>query len=118
MQTKANFGGLDILISNAAVNPAVGPVLDSTEEVWDKIFDINVKSTFLLMKESLTLLKCSKSPSIIIVSSIAAYAPFNVSLLKKIVAPIFIYPLFILKKLHNKKLSYQYNILVTRYIFS
>ncbi|KAM0732086.1 Dehydrogenase/reductase SDR family member 4 [Formica fusca] len=76
-KTKANFGGLDILISNAAVNPAVGSVLDSTEEVWDKIFDINVKSTFLLMKESLTLLKCSKSPSIIIVSSIAAYAPFN-----------------------------------------
>lgn len=76
-KTKSNFGGLDILVSNAAVNPAVGPVLDSTEEVWDKIFDINVKCTFLLMKESLPLLKCSKSPSIIIVASIAGYQPFN-----------------------------------------
>lgn len=74
------------MVSNAAVNPVVGPVLDSTEEVWDKIFDINVKCTFLLMKESLPLLKCSKSPSIVIVSSIAGYQPFSVSLIKNALA--------------------------------
>lgn len=76
-KTKANFGGLDILVSNAATNPVVGYVLDNTEEVWDKIFDTNVKSTFLLMKDSLPLLKCSKSSSIIIISSIAGYNPFS-----------------------------------------
>ncbi|XP_018048708.1 PREDICTED: dehydrogenase/reductase SDR family member 4 [Atta colombica] len=76
-KTKTNFGGLDILVSNAGINPAVGPALDSDEEVWDKIFDINVKCTYLLMKESLPLLKCSKSPSIIIMSSIAGYQPYN-----------------------------------------
>lgn len=84
MQTKADFGGLDILVSNAAVNPVFGPVFDGTEEVWDKIFDVNVKSTFLLMKESLPLLKCSKSPSVIIISSISGYQPFNVSLFEEI----------------------------------
>ncbi|XP_011252942.2 dehydrogenase/reductase SDR family member 4 isoform X2 [Camponotus floridanus] len=74
-KTKANFGGLDILVSNAAVNPTPDFVLvQNTEEVWDKIFDINVKSTFLLIKDSLPLLKCSKSPSIIIISSAAAYS--------------------------------------------
>lgn len=76
-KTKSDFGGLDILVSNAAVNPTIGPVLDCTEEIWDKIFDINVKSTFLLMKESLPLLISSKSPSIIIISSIAGYQPFG-----------------------------------------
>ncbi|XP_011642396.1 dehydrogenase/reductase SDR family member 4 [Pogonomyrmex barbatus] len=76
-KTKKDFGGLDILVSNAAISPAVGPVLESTEQIWDKIFDINVKCTFLLMKESLPLLKCSNSPSIIITSSIAGYQPFN-----------------------------------------
>ncbi|XP_012225509.2 dehydrogenase/reductase SDR family member 4 [Linepithema humile] len=76
-KTKADFGGLDILVSNAAVNPVFGPVFDSTEEIWDKIFDVNVKSTFLLLKESLPLLKSSKSPSVIIVSSIAGYQPMN-----------------------------------------
>lgn len=83
MQTKANFGGLDILISMAAVNPAVGHVLDNTEEVWDKIFDVNLKSTFLLMKESLPLLNKSVSPSIITMSSIAAYKYSYVSLFQK-----------------------------------
>lgn len=76
-ETKAKFGGLDILVSNAAVNPSVGPVLDTSEDVWDKIFDINVKSTYLLMKEARPLLKQGKSPSIIIVASIAAYQPFD-----------------------------------------
>lgn len=31
------YGGIDILVSNAAVNPFVGNMLDSTEEVWDKV---------------------------------------------------------------------------------
>lgn len=92
MQTKANFGGLDILVSNAAANPTIDLVLDSTEEVWDKIFDINVKSTFLLMKDSLPLLKCSKSPSIIIISSIAGYNPFSVSLKEFVL--LFLYILY------------------------
>ncbi|XP_053451146.1 dehydrogenase/reductase SDR family member 4 isoform X2 [Nycticebus coucang] len=29
-------GGIDILISNAAVNPFFGNLMDATEEVWDK----------------------------------------------------------------------------------
>ncbi|XP_011495704.1 PREDICTED: dehydrogenase/reductase SDR family member 4 [Ceratosolen solmsi marchali] len=73
----SKYGGLDILVLNAAVNPSIGPVLECSEAVWDKIFEINVKSTFLMMKESLPLLKKSKSPSIIIMSSIAGYQPFD-----------------------------------------
>jgi len=69
-------------VSNAAINPSISLMMDTTEEVWDKVFDVNVKSTYLLMKESLPLLKCSKSPSIIILSSIAGYQPFEVSLIK------------------------------------
>ncbi|XP_058807781.1 dehydrogenase/reductase SDR family member 4 isoform X2 [Phymastichus coffea] len=77
-EAVSKYGGLDILVPNAAANPTMGPVLDTSETVWDKIFEINVKSTFLLMKESLPLLKNSKSPSIIIMSSIAGYQPFSV----------------------------------------
>ncbi|XP_026829528.1 dehydrogenase/reductase SDR family member 4 isoform X2 [Ooceraea biroi] len=76
-KTKADFGGLDILVSNVAVNPVMSTVMDTAEEAWDKIFDVNVKATYLLMQESLPLLKCSKSPSIVIVSSIAGYQPFS-----------------------------------------
>uniref|UniRef100_A0A8C0Q190 Dehydrogenase/reductase 4 n=2 Tax=Canis lupus familiaris TaxID=9615 RepID=A0A8C0Q190_CANLF len=31
-------GGIDILISNAAVNPFFGNLMDVTEEVWDKLW--------------------------------------------------------------------------------
>lgn len=70
-------GGLDILVSNAAVNPEVGDVLDCSEGSWDKIFDVNVKSAFLLAKEAVPLLKQSKAGRIIFVSSIAGFQPIG-----------------------------------------
>ncbi|XP_022665125.1 dehydrogenase/reductase SDR family member 4-like [Varroa jacobsoni] len=70
---KEKFGGLDILVSNAAVNPSATQVFDTPESAWDKIFDINVKCAFLLTQEALPLLERSSSPSIIYISSIAAY---------------------------------------------
>lgn len=82
-QTEQEFGGLDILVSNAATNPTQSTFFETSEEVWDKIFDTNVKSTFLLLQEALPLLRKSKSASIILISSIAAYTPFTVSIFKK-----------------------------------
>ncbi len=37
------YGGLDILVSNAAVNPGAGPLADTPPDVIDKILDINIK---------------------------------------------------------------------------
>lgn len=76
-QTQSEFGGLDILVSNAAVNPSFARLTDCPEEVWDKVFDVNVKSTYMLINESLPYLRKSKSASIIIISSIAGYRPFS-----------------------------------------
>jgi len=42
------WGGVDILINNAATNPVFGPMTDLSEEGWDKILDTNVKGPFLL----------------------------------------------------------------------
>jgi len=67
------------LVSNAATNPAVGGVLECDEKVWDKIFDVNVKSSYLLAKEALPLLRLQKNSSIVFVSSIAGYDAFEVS---------------------------------------
>lgn len=71
------FGGIDILVSNAAANPAVGPVLECPEDVWDKIFEVNVKSAFMLSKEVLPHLKKRGKGSIIYISSIAGYQPLD-----------------------------------------
>nr|BAN21043.1 short-chain dehydrogenase [Riptortus pedestris] len=71
------FGGLDILVSNAAVNPAVGDVYDCPEDVWDKIFEVNVKAAFMLSKEAIPLLRKRGGGSIVYVSSIAGYQPIS-----------------------------------------
>ncbi|KAI8040754.1 hypothetical protein M5D96_006697 [Drosophila gunungcola] len=76
-ETIGKFGKLNILVSNAATNPAVGGVLECDEKVWDKIFDVNVKSSYLLAKEALPLLRQQKDSSIVFVSSIAGYDAFE-----------------------------------------
>ncbi|KAK4020280.1 hypothetical protein OUZ56_002272 [Daphnia magna] len=76
-QTVSLFGGLDILISNAAVNPVFGPVLSCPEDAWDKIFDINVKTAFLLAKSAVPHMEKRGRGSIIFISSIAGFQPFS-----------------------------------------
>ncbi|XP_074991373.1 LOW QUALITY PROTEIN: dehydrogenase/reductase SDR family member 4-like [Calonectris borealis] len=44
------YGGVDILVSNAAVNPAFGPTLDADEAVWEKIFHVNVTAAAMLVQ--------------------------------------------------------------------
>ncbi|XP_028030963.1 dehydrogenase/reductase SDR family member 4 [Bombyx mandarina] len=74
---KSKFGGLDILVSNAAVNPTVSPILETDEQVWDKIFEINVKSSWLLAKEAYPELIKRGGGNIVFISSIAAYQPME-----------------------------------------
>ncbi|XP_053402169.1 dehydrogenase/reductase SDR family member 4-like [Mercenaria mercenaria] len=74
-QTVSEFGGIDLLVSNAAVNPIFGPILNSTEDAWDKIFEVNVKATFFLIKEVVPYMEKRGGGSIVIVSSNGGYSP-------------------------------------------
>ncbi|XP_046332569.2 dehydrogenase/reductase SDR family member 4-like isoform X1 [Haliotis rufescens] len=76
-ETVKTFGGIDILVSNAAINPIFGPIMETTPEAWDKIFEVNVKSTFFLCKEALPYIKEKGKGSIVLISSVAGYVPFN-----------------------------------------
>ncbi|KAL0822520.1 hypothetical protein ABMA28_004571 [Loxostege sticticalis] len=69
------FGGLDILVSNAAVNPAIATTLETSEDAWDKIFDINLKCSWLLAKEAYPELLKRGGGNIVFVSSLTAYQP-------------------------------------------
>ncbi|MEE6504582.1 hypothetical protein FKM82_005253 [Ascaphus truei] len=44
------YGKINILVCNAAVNPNVGPLLETTEEIWNKVLGVNVTSHFLMTK--------------------------------------------------------------------
>lgn len=69
-------GGIDILVSNAAVNPFFGSLMDITEEVWDKTLDINVKAPALMTKAVVPEMEKRGGGSLVIVASIAAFSPF------------------------------------------
>jgi len=43
--TVEAFGSLDILVNNAGIYPLV-PVMELTEEIWDRVLDINLKGAF------------------------------------------------------------------------
>lgn len=77
--TLKKYGTIDILVSNAAVNPAYGSILECPEDAWDKIFDVNVKAAFMLAKEVAPILLEKSSGNIIFVSSVAGLNPFPVS---------------------------------------
>lgn len=76
--TLENFGKLDFLVSNVAVNPYFGTFMDMTESQWDKIFEINVKAPFMLTQKVIPhMLKNNRkgdNGSIVYISSIAAYS--------------------------------------------
>lgn len=52
--------------------------MDCSEEVWDKIFDINVKASFLLAKQATPLIRERGGGSIVFISSLAGFNPFKV----------------------------------------
>ncbi|MCU1655374.1 MAG: oxidoreductase [Pseudonocardiales bacterium] len=62
------FGVIDVVYNNAGINH-VGALADASEEDFERVHDINLKSAFFLVKAALPGLKRSTSASIIIVSS-------------------------------------------------
>lgn len=74
-QTVERFGGVDILVNNAATNPVFGPVLDCPGSAFDKIMQVNVKAPFELANLCHPYLKRRGGGSVLNISSIAALTP-------------------------------------------
>lgn len=51
------FGRLDVLVPNAAVSTHVGHSIDMAPEQFDKLFEINLRGVFFLIKEAHALLE-------------------------------------------------------------
>jgi 3-oxoacyl-[acyl-carrier protein] reductase len=69
------FGKIDILVNNAAISPPENFLADITEEEWDKVLAVNLKSVFLCCKAVLPYMKQQKYGKIINVSSVGAITP-------------------------------------------
>jgi len=79
--TTREFGKIDILVNNAATNIAQGPCLEMDEGQFDKMVEINLKSTFRLMKLIAPGMCGRGAGSIINIASIAGLRPQYHSLL-------------------------------------
>jgi len=74
-ETIAAYGTIDIIVNNAAANPAFGPVVETDGSVFDKIMNVNVKGPFELAKKAYPFMKQKKAGSIINISSIGGLRP-------------------------------------------
>ena len=66
----SRFGKLDILVNNAGIYPPAS-IEDTTEELWDRIMDINGKGVFLGTKLAIPEMRKAGGGSIINISSVA-----------------------------------------------
>jgi NADP-dependent 3-hydroxy acid dehydrogenase YdfG len=74
-ETLRHYGRLDILICNAGVG-SFAELEQFTGEEWDRIFDTNVKGTFLLCKAAVPHFKAQKKGHIIGIASDVAKRTF------------------------------------------
>ncbi len=74
-QSVAAYGGLDIIVNNAATNPVYGPIEKTDERAFDKIIDVNLKGPLFLCQRAYPALKERGGGSILHLSSIGGLTP-------------------------------------------
>ncbi len=74
-KTLEIYGGVDIIVNNAAINPVFGPILQTDLPVFDKIMEVNVKGPLELCKLAYPSMKARGGGSIINISSIEGLTP-------------------------------------------
>jgi NAD(P)-dependent dehydrogenase (short-subunit alcohol dehydrogenase family) len=70
------LGRVDALVNNAAIGP-LGTILDTTEDVWNRVMDVNLKGPFLCCKAVLPHLIKQGGGSIVNVGSGAGWGKPN-----------------------------------------
>jgi NAD(P)-dependent dehydrogenase (short-subunit alcohol dehydrogenase family) len=71
-ETVDRFGHLDVLFNNVGIQPQESYLNaeDTTEEVWDRILDVNLKSYFLMSKYAIPEIRRRGGGAIINVASV------------------------------------------------
>lgn len=72
---KNEFGRIDILVNNAATNPAMGPLVDMEEKMYDQIMNTNLKGYTLLSQLAAKLMISQGGGAIVNISSILGITP-------------------------------------------
>jgi NAD(P)-dependent dehydrogenase (short-subunit alcohol dehydrogenase family) len=66
------FGRVDVLFNNAAIDPLEATTLvDTSEELWDAIIDVNLKSAYLFAREAIPVMVANGGGAIVNTASSA-----------------------------------------------
>lgn len=74
-ETKARLGTPDILVNNAGVTHKNGPILNVTEQDFDRLFRVNVKAIFYFVREIAPVMLDAGGGTIVNVGSTAGIRP-------------------------------------------
>lgn len=69
------FERIDVLVNNAATNPAMGPIVDTEDDLFDHIIDTNLKGYFRLSKLVGKIMQKQQAGHIINISSAGGVSP-------------------------------------------
>ena len=72
---KKTFGKIDVIINNAGVTHLPTPLDEISEEDFDRVFNVNCKSVYLMAKSFVPDMKVRKSGVILNVASTAGVSP-------------------------------------------
>jgi NAD(P)-dependent dehydrogenase (short-subunit alcohol dehydrogenase family) len=67
------YGGVDVLVNSAGVQ-RYGTVVETEEEVWDEVLDVNLKGIYLASKHAIPQMKKRGGGAIVNLSSVQAFA--------------------------------------------
>lgn len=68
--TVAKFGTVDVFVNNAGIEGKVAPLVDQTMADVDRVFDINIRGSFMGLKYVLPVMYAKKSGSVVNMSSV------------------------------------------------
>lgn len=74
-KTTEIYGGVDILVNNAAINPVFAPLQMTDPNIFDKIMNVNVKACYYLANLCQPLMKSRGGGSIINIASVEGLKP-------------------------------------------
>jgi len=74
-QAVAHYGGVDIVVNNAATNPHFGSVLEAQDSMWLKTLEVNVLGAFWLAQAAVPQMRLRGGGKLINVASVNGLRP-------------------------------------------
>ena len=72
---EEKHGRLDILVNNAATNPYLGPIVDTSLDAFQKTVDVNIRGYFFMSANAAKLMAKAGSGAIVNVASVNGVIP-------------------------------------------